>query len=609
MNWRGIFYSILILLFALHQSFCQKATSPDAQKIAEYVRFLASDELEGRYPGTPGNYKAAEYIQMKFKEFGLKPISGTYTQTFPFPVNYKFSENNSIVWEKLIERPGIPKEMWKSVPKKWNLGVEFQPLPISENGTVTGEVVFVGYGITAKDIGYDDYEGVDVKGKIVIVLSDSAEGQPKDERFIPYSKLSYKAMNAREHGAIGVIFVKVQSDSANVFYPLKVSTFNKPSGIIVVQASRTEVAKFFPKNANLYPTEMEMQKTKKPKSFLIPDTKVTITVEMEKETVEVPNVFGLIPGTDPELSKQYIVIGAHFDHLGWGGENSLYRGKTPQIHNGADDNASGVAAILSLAEHLAKNPLKRSVIVVAFNAEEEGLLGSSYFVKNFPLSVEQVILMLNFDMVGRMKENKLNVFGTGSSTTFDKVVDSIAVLDSLILTKGSEGYGPSDHSSFYSVKIPVLFLFTGAHSDYHMPTDDAEKIDCDGIVKVVNFARKVLERYGNSFEKPNYVVVPVEKKDGGKENAPGYAKVWFGIVPNFEDNPLGLRISGVSSGSPAEKAGLQADDIITKFGGKTVKNLQDLTYILREFKPNDVVDVVVIRANKELVFKVKLVAR
>ncbi len=605
--WKS-FKFLILLLISVHFCFSQKATSPEATKIAEYIRFLASDELEGRYPGTAGNFRAADYIENLFKQFGLKPTENKYLQTFPFPTKYKVSEKNSVVWEKLIERPGLPKEMWKAIPKQWKVGVEFQPLAISENGTASGEVVFAGYGITAKDINYDDYNGIDVKDKIVIVLSDSAEGQPKDERFIPYSKLSYKAMNAREHGAKGIIFVKVQSDSANVFYPLRVSSFTKTSGIIAVQASRTEIAKFFPKEANLYPTELEMQKTKKPKSFLIPDTKVTITVELGKEYVEVPNVFGYIPGTDPVLSQEYIVIGAHFDHLGWGTENSLYRGKTPQIHNGADDNASGVAAILSLAEYLSKNPLKRSVIVVAFNGEEEGLLGSSFFVKNPPVPIDKIVLMVNFDMVGRMKERKLNVFGTGSSTTFDKVVDSIAVIDSLVLTKGSEGYGPSDHSSFYGAKIPVLFLFTGAHSDYHMPSDDAEKIDCDGILTVVNYAKKVLERYGNTFDKPDYVYVKTEKKES-QNGAPGYAKVWFGIVPNFEDNPLGLRISGVSSGSPAEKAGLQSDDIIIKFGGKTVKNLQDLTYILREFKPNDIVDVIVIREGKEIVFKVKLVGR
>ncbi len=597
-----------VLLFAMQVCLSQKATSPEAFKIAEYVRFLASDELEGRYPGTTGNFRAAEYIENLFKQFGLKSIENKYIQTFPFPTKFKISDKNSVVWEKLIERPGLPKEMWKVIPKQWKVGVEFQPLTISENGTISGEVVFAGYGITAKDINYDDYEGIDVNDKIVIVLSDSAEGQPKDERFIPYSKLSYKAMNAREHGAKGIIFVKVQSDSANVFYPLRVSSLTKSSGIIAVQATRTEIAKFFPKEANLYPTELEMQKTKKPKSFLIPDTKVTITVELEKEYVEVPNVFGYIPGTDPVLSQEYIVVGAHFDHLGWGTENSLYRGKTPQIHNGADDNASGVAAILYLAEYLSRNPLKRSVVVVAFNGEEEGLLGSSFFVKNSPIPIDKIVLMVNFDMVGRMKERKLNVFGTGSSTTFDKVVDSIADIDSLLLTKGTEGYGPSDHSSFYAAKIPVLFLFTGAHSDYHLPTDDAEKIDCDGIFTVVNYAKKILERYGNTFDKPDYIYVKTEKKES-QNGSPGYAKVWFGIVPNFEDNPLGLKISGVSSGSPAEKAGLQSDDIIVKFGGKTVKNLQDFTYILREFKPNDIVDVVVIRDGKEIVFKVQLVGR
>lgn len=599
----------LIYFSTLNLALSQKASTPDAQKVAEYVRFLASDELEGRFPGTDGNYKAAKFIEEKFTSFGLKPLNGTFRQNFPFPIRYNISERTTIKWNKLIEKPGVPKEMWKTIPKTWTLGKDFLPLAISDNGSITGEVVFAGYGITAKDINYDDYEGIDVKGKIVIVLSDSAEGQPKDERFIPFSKLSYKAMNAREHGAIGVIFVKVQSDSANVFYPLRISSMAKNSGIIAIQASRTEIAKFFPSSANLYPIEMEMQRTKKPKSFVIPNTTVTITVEMNKENVEVPNVVGLIPGTDPNLSKEYIIVGAHFDHLGWGTENSLYRGKTPQIHNGADDNASGTSAILFLAEKLTKSPLRRSVIIAAFNGEEEGLLGSSFFVKNPPVKIENIVLMVNFDMVGRLKENKLYIFGTGSSTSFDKVVDSVAVLDTLILTKGTEGYGPSDHASFYGAKIPVLFLFTGAHSDYHLPSDDYEKINCDGIIKVSEYAYKILQRYGNSTEKPDYLVVKNEKKEAQNTGTPGYAKVWFGIIPNFEDNPQGLRISGVSPGSPAEKAGLQGDDIITKVGDKSVKNLYDLTYILREFKPNDVVDVIVIRSGKEKIFKVKFVAK
>ncbi|MCX7879057.1 MAG: M28 family peptidase [Ignavibacteria bacterium] len=603
------FLNAVFLISLSCYSFSQLATTDEALKIANYIRFLASDELEGRYPGTPGNYKAAEFIEQKFGSFGLIPLkNGSYRQNFSFPVRFKLKDENYVIWEKLIERPGIPREMWKSIPKKWNVGEEFQPMPLSENGTITAEVVFAGYGITAKDIGYDDYEGIDVTGKIVIVLTDSAEGQPKDERFLPYSKLSYKAMNAREHGAIGIIFVKVQSDSANVFYPLRISSLTKSSGILAIQAKRTEIAKFFPKYANLYPVEMEMQKTKKPKSFLIPDTKITISVSLEKETVEIPNIVGMVNGTDQVLKNEYIVVGAHFDHLGWGSENSLYRGRVPQIHNGADDNASGVSALLSLAEKVSRNPLKRSVIFIAFNAEEEGLRGSSYYVKNSLKPIESTVLMINFDMVGRMQGNKLNVFGTGSSTTFDKVIDSLALLDTLLLSKGSEGYGPSDHASFYAAKVPVLFLFTGAHSDYHLPTDDAEKINCDGIEKVVNFAYKILERYGNSYEKPDYIVVPVEKKND-RNGAPGYAKVWFGIIPNFEDNPLGLRITGVSPGSPAEKAGLKGDDIITKFGGKNVKNLQDLTYLLREFKPNDVVEVIVIRDGKEISFKVKLVSR
>ncbi len=605
-----IFISSFILFYFLSSALLvsQKATNPESQKIASYVSYLASDELEGRFPGTKGNQLAADFIESKFKEFNLKPISNQYRQYFPFATGIKFTEKNTIVWEKLIERPGVPKEMWKSFPKTWTLGQDYRPLHISENGSVTGEVVFVGYGITAKDINYDDYEGIDVTGKIVIVLSDSAEGKPKDERFTPYSSLSYKAMNAREHGAIGIIFVKVLSDSANVFYPLKTFGPKQKSGIIAIQANRTEIAKFFPAGANLYPTELEMQKTKKPKSFLIPNTKITITVELETEYVQIPNIVGLVEGSDPKLKNEYVIVGAHFDHLGWGTENSLYRGKTPQIHNGADDNASGVAAILYLAEQIAMNPPKRSVLFIAFNAEEEGLLGSSHFVKNSLVPLENIVLMMNFDMVGRMQNNKLNVFGTGTSTTFEKVVDSLAAIDSLLLTKGSEGYGPSDHSSFYGAKIPVMFMFTGAHSDYHMPTDDPEKIDADGILKVCNFALKILDRFGNAFDKPDYIVVKKETNQQ-KNDSPGYAKVWFGIVPNFEENPDGLRISGVSPGSPAEKAGLRENDIIVKFGNYTIKNLYDLTYTLREFKPNDEVDVKILRDGKELILKVKLVGR
>lgn len=602
------FFPFLILVTSI-SVFSQKATSPEALKVAEYVRFLASDELEGRFPGSDGNFQAANFIEDKFSRFGLKPFNGSYRQNFPFPKRYIISKKTSVVWNKLIEKPGLPKEMWKLIQKPWVLGKDFQPLAISDNGTVTGELAFVGYGITATDIDYDDYEGIDVTGKIVIILIDSAEGQPKDERFIPYSKISYKAMNAREHGAIGIIFVKVQTDSANVFYPLRISSMIKNSGIVAVQASRTELAKFFPPNANLYPVELEIQKTKKPKSFFIPNTSVTITVELNKEDVDIPNVVGFIPGTDPTLSGEYIVIGAHFDHLGWGTENSLYRGKIPLIHNGADDNASGISAILYLAEKLSQNPLRRSIIFVAFNAEEEGLLGSSYFIKNPPVSLEKIVLMVNFDMVGRLRDNKLNIFGTGSSTTFDKVVDSIAVIDGLVLTKGSEGYGPSDHSSFYGAKIPVLFLFTGAHSDYHLPTDDFEKINCDGIIKVAEYSYKILQRYGNTTEKPDYLIVKSEKKDSHRGGSPGYSKVWFGIIPNFEENPKGLRISGVSPGSPAEKAGLQADDVIIQMGKKKVKNLYDLTYILREFKPNEIVDVIALRNGKEICFKVKLVAK
>ena len=578
-----------------------------ADKLKAHIKFLAGEELQGRYPATDGNDKAAEYIISHLKSIGFQPIKDKYYQEFQFLAGVECGKSSKVSFEYLVEKPGIPIEMLKPVVKNWESGTDWIPIRFSDNGSAHGELVFAGYGISSAEDKYDDYEGIDVKGKIVIVLIDSSENkQSKNKVFAEFSELRYKARNARDHGASAVIFVKTQSDSANVFYPLKPSMGNK-AGIIVVQANRTSLAKFFPPNQQLYNIEKEINKNFKPKSFLIPKTKVTVSVDIEPIEKPVKNVVAWIKGTDPQKQDEYVVIGAHFDHLGWGAENSMYHGK-PAIHFGADDNASGTSAIMEIAADLAKKPLRRSVLFISFNAEEEGLRGSAYYVNNPLIPLEKTIFMLNLDMVGRMSGNELNVMGTGTSSGFARLVDSLSVMDSLTVSKASDGYAPSDQSSFYSKNIPVLFMFTSLHNDYHRPTDTWDKINYEGETQVVRYAEDILRTVANSDAKPDFIKVSGPAPQDSAMRKEGYG-VWFGSVPNFEENATGLKISGTSAGSPAEKAGLKANDIIIKFGDKIIKNLYDLTYCLKEHQPGDVVVVRFVRGGKESEVSVTLEKR
>jgi len=608
-NKSKVFFLLLSFLFIISNIFYTAAEEqPAAVQMKEYLRYLSSDELEGREPGKKGNFEAANFIANNFKKFGLIPLGSDYFQNFSISSGVRITDKNSVSFSVKIEKPGVPLDKIKPIERKWTLKEDFYPISFSDNASFSGEIAFVGYGISAKNFDYDDYKDIDVSGKAVIILIDSAEGRPKIDKFKEYSEIKYKVSNAKSKGATAVILVKDQGDSADVFIPLNMVRFFKSNNIPVVQASRTSISKFFPKDKQLYVVEQEIVKNLKPKSFIIPNTTVNISVDLEIIETSVPNVLGLVKGIDEKLSDEYIVVGAHFDHLGWGGANSLYRGKTTQIHNGADDNASGTSVLLELAERVAKNPLKRSVIFFAINCEEMGLLGSNYYVWNPLVSLEKTVFMLNLDMVGRMQDSKLNIIGTGSSPYFSQLVDSISAIDNLILSKSVDPYGASDHTSFYSNNVPVMFFFTGLHSDYHLPSDDFEKINFDGMLKVADFSMKILDFIGNNSNKPEYILVKMDHQEMAAKAGAGNG-AWFGIVPNFEDNHLGFKISGTSTGSPAEKAGLKNGDIITKFGEKVINNLYDLTYAIREHSPGDVVVVELLRDGKLMKFNVELSKR
>lgn len=578
------------------------------ERINQIGSYLSSDELEGRFTGSAGNYKAGEFIIEQFKKIGLKPLNNSYKNEFLYSAGLSLEPSSFVSFKYTVQKPGLPPEMWKTLERRWNAGTDWLPVGFSSDGEVSGPLVFAGYGVTAKEINYDDYENIDVKGKIVIVLVDSAEHLPKQERFMQYSTRRYKAQNAKEHGAIAIIFVKTQSDSANVFQPLSHDA-NKNLGIIAIQANRTQIAAFFPKNLNLYPVEMEMNQTKKPKSFEIPYTSVTINVKTTTIEKTVFNVLGYVAGTDPTKANEYLVVGAHYDHIGWGEYNSKYKGRQKMIHNGADDNASGVAGLIELAARIVENPLKRPVIFVAFNCEEIGQTGSARFIENSPIHFEKFAFMMNFDMIGRLKDNKINVFGYATALGFPEMIDSIAILDTITVLRSADGYGPSDHSNFYAKNIPVLFFFTGVHLDYHTPFDDWEKINVSGILKVVRFSESILRTIGNAENKPTFKKVSEDRGSFEQPTEKGYAKVWFGIIPAFEDNEYGLKVNGLTPGSPAEKFGIKTDDIITSINSDGVKNLGDFNSVLKKYSPGDEVRVSLLRNGKPININLVLSSR
>ncbi len=414
-----------------------------------------------------------------------------------------------------------------------------------------------------------------------------------------------KASIAKDKGAKGIIFVngfKPAEDDNLVEFK-----YDRSAGIDdfpAVHVKRDFADKLIAANGkNFKEIQAEIDNTKKPNSFLITDGKANVETEVIYNNGVGRNVVGWIEGSDPELKNEYIVLGAHYDHLGYGEVGSLYRGDDILIHNGADDNASGTTGLLELAEKFASDPsqIKRSIIFMAFSGEELGLLGSIYIVNNSPVNIENIAAMLNMDMIGRLNEDTvLNVIGVGTSTNFKSMLEEKNSYG-FNLSFTDDGFGGSDHQSFTNKNIPVLFFFTGTHEDYHKPSDDTEKINFAGQENIVKYVYDVTVELSNTKAKPDYVQV--------KREAPraGYGgKVYVGTVPEFGYEGKGFKLSGVSDGGPAQLAGLQGGDIMIKFGKKDLENIYDFMYAMSEYSPGDEVDVVVLRDGEEKTFTLKL---
>jgi aminopeptidase YwaD len=586
-----------------------------AERYLSHIKFLASPEMRGRESGSPELEKAAQYIVTRFKSDGLKPLDGkSYLQAFEITTSAKLGKANRLDL--------VVKDKTESL----HSGMEFVPINFSSHGKASGGVVYAGYGITAPEYNYDDYAGIDVHGKFVIVLEH--EPQEYDEKsvfdgkiYTDHSQTYSKAANARRHGAAGVILVWDRinhqasgsdsgSNGKDELEAFGATAGPTDAGILFVQV-KEDVAASLLRSAgkDLMDIEREINTDVKPRSFALPGVEVRENVDVERVVKTVHNVVGYLPGATDE----YLIIGAHYDHLGLGGQFSLAPSLTGTVHPGADDNASGTSAVIELARHFSALPKpKRGILFMTFAGEELGLLGSGYYANHPELPLDKAVAMINMDMIGRVRDGKLFVGGAGTGTTLRQDLDSITPRFPLHVDySDNSGYGSSDHTSFTAKQVPVLFFFSGLHGDYHKPSDTWDKIDANAAIQVVQLVADVADRLDSDTGRPQFV--RVEEKDNPHAgvvsgSGSGYGP-YFGSIPDFAEPPTGVRFADITPGSPAAKGGLKAGDILVRFGKEPVGNLYDFTYALRAHKAGEEVEVEVLRGDKRVTAKVQLTER
>jgi len=585
----SVFFTVTLLpLWAQNPEITQK-------ELKEYIAYLSSDELKGRKSGTEGGMLAATYIETYFKKIGLKPLGKSYFQYFDVVISADADENCT----------------FKAGNYTAKLKEDFTPLTFSSTAELNADVVFVGYGfdINTDDIKWNDYTGIDVKGKWVLILRADPELDNPDSKFIPYSNEASKVLTAKGKGAAGVIFVSgTKLDKRDQLMKLKADQTESNFGLPVVQVKRSVANKILEKSGKtVVDLEKNLNTDKKPASFDC-NTNVSAFTKVNFKKVKTQNVVAFLKGSDKNLQNEYIVIGAHYDHLGMGGWGSSSRmPDSVGVHHGADDNASGVASVMEIAEKMVKNKkqLKRSIIFIAFGAEEIGLIGSKFFTEHPTVNIKDIKAMINIDMVGRLKPSKeLSVGGVGTSKEGEELLNKYIKNYDLKLGISYDGFGPSDHASFYIKDIPVFFFSTGAHEDYHTPLDVIEKINFNGL--------KTLDDY--IYDMATYLATTDKNltfQDAGpkgRSNKPSRGmKVKLGIMPNFtKSDNKGLGIDAVTPGGPAFKGGIKKGDVITAIEGAPVHNIYEYMNRLGKLKPGQTITVDVMRDGKKEVLLIQL---
>jgi hypothetical protein len=642
------------------------------------VEYLASDGLEGRGVGTKGLELAAEYLAAEFARLGLKTdlFDGTPFQKFSVTTGAELGakEKNQLVLVGPPEKEGgDPRRI------ALELGKAFHPLAIGGSGQITAPLVFVGYGISATDLKnnakYDEYEGLDVKGKVVVIIRKEPQQELKESVFSGvrpsrHAHFATKISNAFGHGAAAVLLVndglelrqrrddekrafdetvdrlvesrrkfkenphatptdrekhaseigqlaeqiallsKRQSENPDPVLPLDGAGIDAGHRQLPVLFCGRQSIDGLVKAAlgkDLAAIEKEIDETLKPQSAELAGWSASIQADVIHKEADVKNVMAVLEGEGP-LADETIIVGAHYDHLGMGGAGSLAPW-TSAVHNGADDNASGTSTLLEIAHRLVTSEKKprRRIVFIAFTGEERGLLGSAHYVRQPRFPLEKTIAMYNLDMVGRLKDDKLVVYGTGTAQNFDPLIEKLCQEMGFKLSKQPEGFGPSDHSSFYARKIPVLHLFTGTHTDYHRPSDDADKLNVPGMRRVAELVTRIVEQTDATDARPQYVEVKgAVTMLAGDPSSP---RPSLGTIPDEGANADGVPLIGTLPGSAAERAGVQAGDILQQLGDTRIANINDFENALRKHKPGDKVKLVVKRGDKTVELEATLTAR
>jgi hypothetical protein len=582
------------------------AINPDSY--LSHIKVLASEKLKGRGTGTKQLEEAADYIARQFKTIGLQPVGGSYFQRFPVTTQARLGGSNKLTFIANGQKTSQAFDK------------EFIPLNFSAGGSVAGEIVFVGYSITAPEYNYDDFEGIDVKDKIVVYFR--REPQESDDKspfagrvYTRHAQFDSKATNAKLHGAkAAIVLTDVLSSGSGDLEKFAKNAGPANAGIPLVMLKADVAEKWFEKaGKNLRDIHREIDRDLKPRPFAFPPGfRVEIKADVERVVKSVRNVVGYLPGETDE----YVIVGAHYDHLGLGEQFSMAPNMVGKPHLGADDNASGTSGVVELAKWFAGQPKrKRGILFMTFAGEELGLLGSAYYANNPLLPNPKAVTMVNMDMIGRVRDGRVFVGGTGTGESFVKMLAELPKPEGMQFdVSETAGYGSSDHTSFTTKQIPVLFFFSGLHGDYHKPGDTWEKINAPSAASLLGFIATAIHRLTGDEPRPKYVrVVPPQSAHGSGAPGSGGGRSGygpdFGSIPDFAEPPTGVRFADVREGSPAAKAGLKGGDIIIEFDGKKVANLMDFTVLLRQKKPGDEVSVVVIRGGQNVTVKVLLTAR
>jgi Zn-dependent M28 family amino/carboxypeptidase len=587
---RHIFRAFIIVGLVVASAPAQTTRS----RTRAHVETLASEKFEGRMAGSSGERLAGEYIARELARVGAKPLPGAkdFFQGFEFTAGTKDAGSTITV-----ARSG-------QTPQTFTTTQHVQALSFSESAEVSGDVVFAGYGLVVPEsqkFGYDSYVGLDVKDKIVVVLRYFPEDADLETRAIlaRYSDLRYKAMAARQRGAKALlVFAGPRSPNAGAIIPMTFDTALAGSGIVAASlAGDVGRAVFAAVPDKTLEDVQKSMDTGNPHAsgFAIPGLTVTVKAAVQRQTQTGRNVVGYLPATvsTTGVEKPWVALGAHYDHLGRGssGNSLASKDEAGKIHHGADDNASGTAAVLAIAETLSKQPRRRNVLFGFWSAEEIGLIGSNAFVNKPPIAVNELAAYLNFDMVGRMVDNKLTVQATGTSPVWNRIIEQVNVAAGFDLVLQPDPYQPTDVATFNAASVPALTFFTSTHTDYHRPGDTADKINYEDLDRVVGFAAAIVQRIEETAEAPVFTKVEQQSETGSRAGV----RVFTGTIPDYATNVKGLLLGGVIGGGPAEQAGLQKGDIIIEIAGKSIANIYDYTYALELLKIGEAVKIVYMR--------------